>query len=73
MRKRMRGDVLVDLRNVYTRQLAEQAGFVYRGVGRGMARHATNGASHPPRHVDTVQADDKNLMAQISRQTERRV
>jgi UDPglucose 6-dehydrogenase len=70
MRKRMRGNVLVDLRNVYTRSLAEQAGFVYRGVGRGIARRATNGASQPPRHVtDTTQADDKNLMAQVSQQT----
>jgi UDPglucose 6-dehydrogenase len=31
----MRGKVLVDLRNVYDRDDAEQAGLVYHGVGRG--------------------------------------
>ena len=73
-RKRMRGNVLVDLRNVYTPSLAEQAGFIYRGVGRGVVRRATNGASQPPRHVtDSAQVDDENLMAQVSRQTEKRV
>ena len=34
---RMRGKVLVDLRNIYDRADAEQAGFAYRGVGRGRA------------------------------------
>jgi UDPglucose 6-dehydrogenase len=33
LRKVMRGDALVDLRNVYAPALAEAAGFVYRGVG----------------------------------------
>ena len=36
-RNKMRGNVLVDLRNVYQQALAEAAGFVYRGVGRGVA------------------------------------
>jgi UDPglucose 6-dehydrogenase len=31
----MRGKVLVDLRNVYDREEAEQAGLTYHGVGRG--------------------------------------
>jgi UDPglucose 6-dehydrogenase len=31
----MRGKVLVDLRNVYPRDEAEEAGLVYFGVGRG--------------------------------------
>ncbi|HET9813137.1 MAG TPA: UDP binding domain-containing protein, partial [Sphingomicrobium sp.] len=31
----MRGKVLVDLRNVYDRDEAEQAGLTYHGVGRG--------------------------------------
>jgi UDPglucose 6-dehydrogenase len=31
----MRGKTLVDLRNVYDREEAERAGFVYYGVGRG--------------------------------------
>lgn len=30
----MRGNVLVDLRNMYSRGLAEEAGFVYFGIGR---------------------------------------
>ena len=34
---RMRGKVLVDLRNIYDRADAEKAGFTYRGVGRGRA------------------------------------
>jgi hypothetical protein len=33
----MRGNVLVDLRNVFPAQLAEDAGFEYLGVGRGQA------------------------------------
>jgi UDPglucose 6-dehydrogenase len=31
----MRGRVLVDLRNVYDREDAEQAGLTYFGIGRG--------------------------------------
>jgi len=34
---RMRGKVLVDLRNIYDRADAEKAGLTYRGVGRGRA------------------------------------
>ena len=34
---RMRGKVLVDLRNLYDRADAEKAGLTYRGVGRGRA------------------------------------
>jgi len=34
---RMRGKVLVDLRNIYDRTDAEKAGLAYRGVGRGRA------------------------------------
>ena len=32
---RMRGNVLVDLRNIYDRAEAEEAGLVYHGIGRG--------------------------------------
>ena len=32
---RMRGRVLVDLRNIYHRDEAEEAGLAYRGIGRG--------------------------------------
>jgi UDPglucose 6-dehydrogenase len=35
MAKRMRGRMLVDLRNIYDRMDAEQAGLEYRGIGRG--------------------------------------
>ncbi|MEO7564489.1 MAG: UDP binding domain-containing protein, partial [Sphingomicrobium sp.] len=33
--KTMRGNTLIDLRNVYDRSEAEKAGLVHRGVGRG--------------------------------------
>jgi UDPglucose 6-dehydrogenase len=36
-RKTMRGNVLVDLRNVFPVQLAKDAGFQYLGIGRGEA------------------------------------
>ena len=36
-KRTMRGNVLVDLRNVFPAQLAEDAGFKYLGVGRGQA------------------------------------
>ena len=34
VRQRMAGNVIVDLRNMYSRSLAEEAGFIYHGVGR---------------------------------------
>ena len=37
LRSAMKGDVLVDLRNVYAPKVAVEAGFSYRGVGRGQA------------------------------------
>ena len=43
IRRAMRGNVLVDLRNVFKADLAEQVGFVYHGVGRGRVRiHPSN-------------------------------
>jgi UDPglucose 6-dehydrogenase len=36
-KKAMRGDVLVDLRNVFPPDLAGQAGFRFLGIGRGRA------------------------------------
>jgi UDPglucose 6-dehydrogenase len=39
-RELMSGNVLVDLRNVYAAGLAEEAGFVYQGIGRGTPRGA---------------------------------
>ena len=35
---RMRGKMLVDLRNIYDQDEARQAGLEYRGVGRGRPR-----------------------------------
>ena len=35
MHEIMRGDILVDLRNLFSSELAEAAGFKYSGVGRG--------------------------------------
>jgi UDPglucose 6-dehydrogenase len=32
---RMRGNILVDLRNIYDRAEAEEAGLIYHGIGRG--------------------------------------
>jgi UDPglucose 6-dehydrogenase len=32
---RMKGKLLIDLRNIYHREEAEEAGLVYRGIGRG--------------------------------------
>ena len=34
LKSRMRGNVLVDLRNIYSAELAREAGFRYRGIGR---------------------------------------
>jgi UDPglucose 6-dehydrogenase len=52
LRRAMRGNVLVDLRNVYQASLAEAAGFVYRGVGRGRLRGPANGLA--PESVPTL-------------------
>ena len=45
LRGAMRGNVLVDLRNIYQSGLAEAAGFVHRGVGQGAGRQRPSGAS----------------------------
>jgi UDPglucose 6-dehydrogenase len=37
LKAQMRGDILVDLRNVYNAELAAQYGFAYTSVGRGSA------------------------------------
>jgi UDPglucose 6-dehydrogenase len=36
-KEKMRGEVLVDLRNVFQPEIAEAAGFRYSGIGRGKA------------------------------------
>jgi UDPglucose 6-dehydrogenase len=38
IRQEMAGDVLIDLRNIYSEALAKDAGFIYHAVGRGIAR-----------------------------------
>jgi hypothetical protein len=45
LRKAMRGNILVDLRNVYQPVLAHAAGFVYCGVGRGSLSRGISSAS----------------------------
>jgi hypothetical protein len=41
----MRGKILVDLRNVYDREEAEEAGLTYFGVGRGRIGPAPKSSS----------------------------
>ena len=48
VRKVMKGNVLVDLRNMYDPAVADAAGFIYCGIGRGALSRAANGFSHPP-------------------------
>jgi UDPglucose 6-dehydrogenase len=43
VREVMRGDVLVDLRNVYNADLAEAAGLAYCGIGQPMPRVSVSG------------------------------
>ncbi|HXG79484.1 MAG TPA: UDP-glucose/GDP-mannose dehydrogenase family protein [Methyloceanibacter sp.] len=45
-RETMRGNVLVDLRNVYAEAMAREAGLIYFGVGR--ARPSPSGLQHRP-------------------------
>ena len=40
----MRGNVLVDLRNVYSEALAAEAGFIYQGIGVAPFHRVANGA-----------------------------
>jgi UDPglucose 6-dehydrogenase len=49
LRKAMRGDALVDLRNVYAPALAEAAGFAYRGVGRAARARMEGGTPTSPK------------------------
>jgi UDPglucose 6-dehydrogenase len=59
LHKIMRGNVLVDLRNVYQPALAEAAGFFYRGIGRGLQRVSTNGNTR--RTVDYQPASPETI------------
>jgi UDPglucose 6-dehydrogenase len=50
LRRAMRGNVLVDLRNVYSSRAAEAAGFIYSGIGRGAIERET-GRGRPFRNA----------------------
>jgi len=60
LRATMRGDALVDLRNVYQPAHAEAAGFTYRGVGRGAL-----GTLNSPRQLDAALARQNGRAMEI--------
>lgn len=60
LRATMRGDALVDLRNVYQPAQAEAAGFTYRGVGRGA------GTLKSPRQLDVALSRQNGLAMEIT-------
>ena len=45
VKKAMRGNVIVDLRNIFSQGLAEDAGLAYRGIGLGRPKRETKGAA----------------------------
>ena len=53
LRETMRGDTLVDLRNVYSAELAEAAGFAYTGIGHALKSSTARGmeAERPDKEV----------------------
>jgi UDPglucose 6-dehydrogenase len=53
LRQAMRGNVLLDLRNVYPPDAVAAAGLVHYGVGRGMQRSAGNLQPLPSRHASS--------------------
>jgi UDPglucose 6-dehydrogenase len=52
VRKIMRGNLLIDLRNMYTEALAKEAGFVYHGVGRPLPSPVRNQEKSGRKFVD---------------------
>ena len=50
----MLGNVLVDLRNVYPEALAEEAGFVYYGIGRTPPRQQDKAHRETPQRIKTA-------------------
>jgi UDPglucose 6-dehydrogenase len=42
LRQIMKGNVLIDLRNMYTKAAAREAGFIYYGIGRVRPTPITN-------------------------------
>jgi UDPglucose 6-dehydrogenase len=55
VRSAMRGNVLVDLRNVYSEMLAHAAGFVYWGIGVSKVARAVNGSVPESRRMDSAE------------------
>jgi len=66
LRDGMRGNILVDLRNVYSPTAAAAAGFVYHGIGRGMATSAGNGQSLPSRDASSDEDAEGVASAMLS-------
>jgi UDPglucose 6-dehydrogenase len=56
-RQTMAGNVLVDLRNIYPETLAEEAGFIYYGIGRTLPPPA----SQPPKRRREVAAKSRDV------------
>jgi UDPglucose 6-dehydrogenase len=55
VRRVMRGNVLVDLRNVYSETLAHAAGFLYWGIGVSKVARAANGSAPQSRRMNSAE------------------
>jgi UDPglucose 6-dehydrogenase len=58
LRNAMRGNVLLDLRNVYPPDAVVAAGLVYHGIGRGTVKSTGKGQSSPP--LETSSSDNES-------------
>jgi hypothetical protein len=54
LRNAMRGNVLLDLRNVYPPDSVAAAGLVYHGIGRGIVKSPGKGQSSPPLETSSI-------------------
>jgi UDPglucose 6-dehydrogenase len=61
LRKIMRGNLLIDLRNMYTEAVAKEAGFIYHGIGRPLSSAARNLKTSELKY-----ADDRRESSQAS-------
>jgi hypothetical protein len=57
LRNAMRGNVLVDLRNVYPPDAVAAAGLVYHGIGRGTVKSTGRGQPSPPLESSSIDND----------------
>ena len=57
LRKAMRGNILLDFRNVYSPETAAEAGITYFGIGRGILNSARSIKSSPLRDPSVVDID----------------